>query len=95
MIKGFDEAWADFNTPVFTGSDHPSWKSNDHKYTRWLGNFTNGDAYFCIPQYPFAGEGKHYYFWLNDYIFVKIVFFLSGVDVFLVYVFNQKIIFFS
>ena len=55
-IKGFEEAWKDTEHPVFSCKDHPSWRSIVHKYTRWHYNFTNGNAYFVIPPYPFKGE---------------------------------------
>jgi len=56
QIKGFEDAWQDLSHPVFTHREHPSWRANDMKHTRWIYNFTNGNAYFCIPPFPFKGE---------------------------------------
>ncbi|CAK61041.1 unnamed protein product (macronuclear) [Paramecium tetraurelia] len=67
-IKGFEEAWQDFDSPVFTNLDHPSWRSSNHKYTRWHYNFNHGEAYFCIPQFPFSGEVESYNFLLSQRI---------------------------
>lgn len=64
LIKGFEEAWKDLEHPVFSNNDHMSWRSTDHKYQKFIYNFTNGDAYFCIPPYPFAGEIEGYNFLL-------------------------------
>jgi len=65
-IKGFEEAWKDLNHPVFAPKDHSSWRSNDHKAYRWTYNFTCGDAYFCIPPYPFRGEIETYNFFISS-----------------------------
>lgn len=64
-IKGFDEAWGSEDHPVFAPKDHPSWKGYLHKYPRWHYNFNNGDAYFCIPPYPFRGEIETYNFLIS------------------------------
>lgn len=61
-IKGLDEAWKDFDTPVYTTEDHPSWEVFNYKYTRWLTNYHHGDAYFYIPKFPFKGEIGAYHF---------------------------------
>lgn len=55
-IKGFDEALADIYHPVYSCTDHPTWKSTEIKHPRFHYSHTHGDAYFCIPPYPFAGE---------------------------------------
>jgi len=55
-IKGFDEALADLNHPVFSHREHPSWRANDMKHQRWIYNFTSGSAYYCIPPFPYKGE---------------------------------------
>jgi len=55
-IKGLEEAWSDLHHPVFAPKEHPTWKSNDNKHQRWIYNFTNGNAYYAIPPYPFRGE---------------------------------------
>ena len=65
-IKGFEPAWQDLVHPVFANKDHPSWRSVQHKYTRWHYNYYNGDAFFCIPQYPFPGEVEAYNFFLSQ-----------------------------
>lgn len=57
-IEGFEDAWKDVDHPVHCSKDHPSWKAVDHKYQKYHYNFTNGDAIFCIPPYPFRGESK-------------------------------------
>jgi hypothetical protein len=67
-IKGFEEAWADPDHPVFTAKDHHTWRSFVHKYARWHYSFTNGDAIFCIPPYPFAGEVETYNFFISHEI---------------------------
>lgn len=67
-IKGFEEAWADQFHPFYTNKDHPSWKSDNHKYARYHFNYTSGDAYFCIPPYPFAGEVECYNFFISQQI---------------------------
>lgn len=36
-----------------------------HKYPRWHYNFFSGDAYFCIPPYPFRGEIEAYNFFIS------------------------------
>lgn len=64
-IKGFDEAWGSEDHPVFAPKDHPGWKGYLHKYPRWHYNFNNGDAYFCIPPYPFRGEIETYNFLIS------------------------------
>lgn len=51
--------------PVYSNFDHPSWRSLQHKYPRYHFNFTNGDAFFCIPKYPFKGEITNYNFFLS------------------------------
>jgi len=58
QIKGLEEAWADLHHPVFAPKEHPSWRSNDNKHQRWIYNYTNGNAFYCIPPYPFRGEGN-------------------------------------
>ena len=56
-IENFEDCWSDVNHPVFTNKDHSNWKSNHNKHPRFHYNFTHGDGYFCIPEYPFGGEG--------------------------------------
>lgn len=63
-IKGFDEAWAHEDHPVYAPKDHPSWKGYLHKYPRWHYNFNSGDAYYCLPKYPFRGEIESYNFFM-------------------------------
>jgi len=58
QIKGLYEAWGDLEHPVFVSRDHPTWRSNDHKPQKYHYNYTSGDAYFCIPPYPYKGESK-------------------------------------
>jgi hypothetical protein len=57
-IANFEDAWKDLDHPVFTCKDHNTWRAFSHKYPRYLYNFVSGDAIFCIPPYPFAGEGN-------------------------------------
>jgi len=61
-IEGFDEAWAEFDHPVYAAKDHPSWKGTEHKYARWHYNYTSGDAIFTIPPYPYSGELENFNF---------------------------------
>ena len=61
-IKGFREAWEDDYVPVYTTVNSDRWTSSHAKYTRWIGNFVHGDAYFYIPKYPFRGEIAYYNF---------------------------------
>eukprot|EP00331_Platyophrya_macrostoma_P019053 CAMPEP_0176467426 /NCGR_PEP_ID=MMETSP0127-20121128/38456_1 /TAXON_ID=938130 /ORGANISM="Platyophrya macrostoma, Strain WH" /LENGTH=407 /DNA_ID=CAMNT_0017860733 /DNA_START=247 /DNA_END=1470 /DNA_ORIENTATION=- len=56
LVPGLEEAWADVNHPVYMPKDHSSWRSFHHPYPRWHYNFTSGDAFFCIPPYPYPGE---------------------------------------
>lgn len=64
-IQGLDAAWAEFEHPVYVSKDHPSWRANDHKYARWHYNYTSGEAIFCIPPAPYAGEIECYNFFLS------------------------------
>jgi len=66
QIKGFDEAWKDAEHPVFAAKDHPTWRANLHKYPRYHFNYTSGDAYFCIPPYPYKGEVGGLNFFLSS-----------------------------
>lgn len=59
-VPGFEEAFADVDHPVYAPKDHASWRSFHHPYPRWHYNFTGGDAYFCIPPYPYKGERNYY-----------------------------------
>ena len=43
---------------IIIKKDHPSWKSSVNKHMKMHYAHTFGDAYFCIPPYPFAGEGN-------------------------------------
>lgn len=52
-IKGFEEAWNDPEHPVFSCKDSLAWKANVHKAPRFHYSHNSGDAYFCIPPYPF------------------------------------------
>lgn len=61
-IEGLEAAWEDFDTPVYTCGDHPSWSVFNFKFTRWAGNFNHGNAYFYIPKFPFKGEIGAYHF---------------------------------
>ena len=38
--------------------DNLSWRSMVNKHMRMHYSMNHGDAYFVIPEYPFAGEGK-------------------------------------
>lgn len=64
-IKGFEDAWKHPDHPVFSCKDHPSWRAFLHKYPRWHYNFFSGDAFFCIPPYPFRGEVEAYNFFIS------------------------------
>ena len=68
QIKGLEEAWQDLSHSVFTNRDHPSWRSGHHKYARWHYNFSGGDAFFCIPPFPFRGEVESYNFFLSHQV---------------------------
>lgn len=68
-IENFEDAWADVDHPVFTNIDHATWRSNVHKYFRFTYSFTNGNAMFCIPPYPFRGEVGAYNFFLSKEIY--------------------------
>lgn len=61
-IKGFEEAWSDLHHPVFSHREHPSWKANDMKHQRWIYNYTNGNAIYSIPQWPYKGEVNSFNF---------------------------------
>ena len=61
-IKGFKEAWDDDYLPVYSTANSEKWTVGHSKYTRWIGNFIHGDAYFYIPPYPFKGEISAYHF---------------------------------
>lgn len=39
------------------------------KHPRFHYSHTHGDAYFCIPPYPFTGEVEAYSFFLSREIF--------------------------
>jgi hypothetical protein len=65
-IKGFREAWEDDFSPVYCTLNSDKWSNGHAKYTRWIGNYTHGDAFFYIPKYPFRGEIAAYSF-LNAY----------------------------
>ena len=64
LLKNFEKAWMSVDQPVFTSKDYLGWSVFLHKYPRFIYNFVGGDAYFCIPPYPYAGEGneKPYFF---------------------------------
>jgi sulfide:quinone oxidoreductase len=64
-IEGLEDAWKDPNSKVFVSKDHPSWRSAEHKYQKYHYNYTHGDAFFCIPEYPFKGEIGAYNFLLS------------------------------
>jgi len=64
-IKGFEDAWAHPEHPVYAPKDHPTWKSGLHKYPKYHYNFNHGDAYFAIPPFPFRGEVETYNFLLS------------------------------
>jgi len=66
-IKGFEDAWKNYDRPVFAAKDHSSWRAEHHKYTKWHFNFNYGDAYFCIPPAPYKGEvGGLNFFMTNE-----------------------------
>lgn len=65
MIKGFEEAWKDPEHPVYTNKDHSSWRNSVNKHMRMHYTHTYGNAYFCIPPYPFSGEVENYNFFLS------------------------------
>jgi sulfide:quinone oxidoreductase len=67
-IKGFEDAWRHPEHPVYAPKDHPSWRSYLHKYPKWHYNFFSGDAYYCIPPYPFRGEVETYNFFISTEI---------------------------
>jgi sulfide:quinone oxidoreductase len=67
-IKGLYEAWGDHTHPVYVSRDHPTWRSNDHKYQKYHYNHTCGDAFFCIPPYPYRGEVGGFNFFLSAQI---------------------------
>jgi len=67
-IKNFEDAWVDTESPVYSNIDPLSWKSNVHKYFRFTYSFTHGNAFFCIPPYPFRGEVGGYNFLLSKQI---------------------------
>lgn len=65
-ITGFDDAWAHAEHPVYANCDHASWGGALHKYPKYHYNFCHGQAYFCIPPFPFRGEVEHYNFFISD-----------------------------
>jgi hypothetical protein len=64
-IPGLEAAWAHHDHPVYVPKDHPTWKGDLHKYPKYHYNFCSGDAYFCIPPYPFRGEVETYNFFVS------------------------------
>ena len=64
-IKGFEDAWADLDSPFHTNQDHSSWKNTDIKHYRYQYNFMGGEAIFYIPPAPFHGEVENYNFLLS------------------------------
>jgi hypothetical protein len=67
-IKGFRKAWEDDYIPVFCNINSDKWTIGHNKYTRWIGNYTHGDAFFYIPKFPFRGEISGYHFLMaHDY----------------------------
>ncbi|CAK65264.1 unnamed protein product (macronuclear) [Paramecium tetraurelia] len=55
-IKGFEEAWQDFDSPVFTNLDHPSWRSSNH------------NIHQMALQFQSCGEVESYNFLLSQRI---------------------------
>lgn len=62
LIKDFEKAWMSADQPVYAPRDYLGWSVFLHKYPRFIYNFNAGDAFFCIPPYPYAGESTNYYF---------------------------------
>lgn len=67
-IKGFEDAWKDLEHPVYTAKDYPTWRTTQNKHQRYYYNYNSGDAFFCIPPYPFAGEIETYNFFVSQHI---------------------------
>ncbi|KAL4508309.1 hypothetical protein ABPG72_003613 [Tetrahymena utriculariae] len=66
QIKGFYEALENPEHPVYSNKDPESWRSAQHKYSKYISNFKSGDGYFCIPEYPYAGEVECFNFFVSD-----------------------------
>jgi sulfide:quinone oxidoreductase len=69
QIENFKSAWEDVDHPVFSNIDPLHWRSNVHKYFRHTYSFNHGNAYFCIPPYPFRGEIGAYNFFISKEVF--------------------------
>lgn len=69
QIKGFEAAWEDSEHPVYSCMDHLSWRSMVNKHMKMHYAMNHGDAYFVIPEYPFAGEVENYNFFLTKQIY--------------------------
>ena len=41
-IEGFDEAWLDDLSPVYTNGEHPGWKITSPKVARYMYNYKGG-----------------------------------------------------
>lgn len=68
LVDGLANAWKTYDIPVHVAKDHPDWRANEFKFPRWHFNYTSGDAIFCIPPYPYAGEIECFNFFASTEI---------------------------
>ncbi|EGR27203.1 hypothetical protein IMG5_200230 [Ichthyophthirius multifiliis] len=68
QIKGFWDALEHPTHPVYSNRDPESWRANNHKYSKYVTNYKHGNGFFCIPQYPYAGEVECFNFFISDEI---------------------------
>lgn len=66
LIPGLQQALEDVNHPVYSSRDPESWKGDVHKYAKYATNYKSGNGFFCIPEYPYAGEVECFNFFATD-----------------------------
>lgn len=66
QVKGLYEALEHPEHPVYASKDPDSWRAGQHKYAKYITNFKSGHGFFCIPEYPYAGEVECFNFFVSD-----------------------------
>jgi NADPH-dependent 2,4-dienoyl-CoA reductase/sulfur reductase-like enzyme len=66
QIKGFYDALEDPEHPVYASKDPDSWRAGVHKYAKYITNYKQGNGFFCIPPYPYAGEVECFNFFVSN-----------------------------
>lgn len=46
--------------------DPESWRAGTHKYSKYITNYKHGNGFFCIPEYPYAGEVECFNFFVSN-----------------------------